>query len=99
MPSNDSTKLASILTDPKFLRPGDHVHLGLDVTGTLQINSAVDLHELPRTDAVLLSHYRADHLDQEVKENLRRYLPITAMPHTKGFLTETVGVFRLGGRK
>ncbi|KAK3064364.1 hypothetical protein LTR53_018519, partial [Teratosphaeriaceae sp. CCFEE 6253] len=43
-----------ILTDPNFLHAGDHVHLGPGVTGTRQTNPAIDLHELPRIDAVLL---------------------------------------------
>lgn len=46
-----------ILTDPNFLHAGDHVHLGPGVTSQRLTNPAVDLHELPRIDAVLLSHY------------------------------------------
>lgn len=42
---------------PNFLHAGDHVHLGPGVTGTRRTNPAVDLHELPRIDLVLLSHY------------------------------------------
>lgn len=48
-----------LMTDPNFLHAGDHVHLGPGVTGTRQTNPAVDLHELPRIDVVLLSHYHA----------------------------------------
>lgn len=32
-----------------------------------QTNPAVDLHDLPRIDLVLLSHYHADHFDQLVR--------------------------------
>lgn len=48
-----------LMTDPNFLHKGDHVHLGPGVTGTRETNPAVDLHDLPRIDLVLLSHYHA----------------------------------------
>ena len=75
-----------IMTDPNFLHAGDHVHLGPGVTGTRQTNPAVDLHELPRIDAVLLSHYHADHFDQLVEDSLRRDLPIITTPHARKHL-------------
>jgi L-ascorbate metabolism protein UlaG (beta-lactamase superfamily) len=75
------------MTDPNFLHAGDHVHLGPGVTGTRQTNPALDLHELPRIDAVLLSHYHADHFDEEVEASLRRSLPIITTPHAKDHLT------------
>jgi L-ascorbate metabolism protein UlaG (beta-lactamase superfamily) len=76
-----------IMTDPNFLHAGDHVHLGPGVSGTRQTNPALDIEELPRIDAVLLSHYHADHFDQVVEEKLRRDLPIVTTPHAKGALT------------
>lgn len=48
-----------LMTDPNFLHAGDHVHLGPGVTGTRVTDPAIDLHELPRVDVVLLSHYHA----------------------------------------
>lgn len=75
-----------ILTDPNFLHAGDHVHLGPGVTGTRRTNPAIDLHELPHIDAVLLSHYHADHFDQKVEASLRRDLPIITTPHAKQHL-------------
>lgn len=75
-----------LMTDPNFLHAGDHVHLGPGVTGTRQTNPALDLHDLPRIDAVLLSHYHADHFDQKVEESLRRSLPIITTPHAKEHL-------------
>lgn len=75
-----------LMTDPNFLHAGDHVHLGPGVTATRQTNPALDLHDLPRIDAVLLSHYHADHFDQKVEESLRRTLPIITTPHAKKHL-------------
>jgi len=76
------------MTDPNFLHAGDHVHLGPGVTATRKTNPAVDLHDLPRIDAVLLSHYHADHFDNQVEESLRRDLPIITTPHAKHHLGE-----------
>jgi hypothetical protein len=45
------------MTDPNFLHAGDHVHLGPGISGVRRTNPALDLHELPRIDIVLLSHY------------------------------------------
>lgn len=78
---------ARIMTDPNFLHAGDHVHLGPGVEGTRQTNPAIDLPQLPHIDAVLLSHYHADHFDQEVEASLRRSLPIITTPHAKSHLT------------
>ncbi|KAI9818082.1 MAG: hypothetical protein M1827_000707 [Pycnora praestabilis] len=75
-----------LMTDPNFLHAGDHVHLGPGVTGTRRTNPALDLHDLPRIDVVLLSHYHADHFDQKVEESLRRDLPIITTPHAKSHL-------------
>lgn len=75
-----------IMTDPNFLHAGDHVHLGPGVTGTRVTNPSVDLEQLPRIDAVLLSHYHADHFDQKVEASLRRDLPIISTPHARKHL-------------
>jgi L-ascorbate metabolism protein UlaG (beta-lactamase superfamily) len=76
-----------ILTDPNFLHAGDHVHLGPGVSATRQTNPAIDLEELPRIDAVLLSHYHEDHFDRLVEDKLKRSLPIITTPHAMECLT------------
>ncbi|TFK52310.1 Metallo-hydrolase/oxidoreductase [Heliocybe sulcata] len=76
-----------IMTDPNFLHAGDHVHLGPGVTGTRLTNPSIDLHDLPRIDLVLLSHYHADHFDQHVEASLNRALPILTTPHAHTALT------------
>ncbi|PLN76235.1 beta-lactamase-like protein [Aspergillus taichungensis] len=76
-----------IMTDPNFLHAGDHVHLGPGVSSMRRTNPALGLHELPRIDLVLLSHYHGDHFDQVVEASLRRDLPIITTPHAKSHLT------------
>ncbi|OJJ57426.1 hypothetical protein ASPSYDRAFT_46571 [Aspergillus sydowii CBS 593.65] len=76
-----------IMTDPNFLHAGDHVHLGPGLTSTRMHNPAVELHELPRIDLVLLSHYHEDHFDRQVEASLRRDLPIVTTSHAKSKLT------------
>ncbi|EWG44063.1 hypothetical protein FVEG_05261 [Fusarium verticillioides 7600] len=70
-----------LLTDPNFLHAGDHVHLGPGVTAERQTNPAVDLHELPSLDAILLSHYHEDHFDRLVEDSLNRDFLILTTPH------------------
>ncbi|TFK22025.1 Metallo-hydrolase/oxidoreductase [Coprinopsis marcescibilis] len=77
-----------LMTDPNFLHAGDHVHLGPGVTATRLKNPAIDLQELPRIDAVLLSHYHEDHFDRQVEDSLRRDLPIITTPHAYQHLAE-----------
>jgi hypothetical protein len=77
-----------ILTDPNFLHAGDHVHLGPGVSAQRLKNPAIDIHELPRIDMVLLSHYHEDHFDKLVEDTLRRSLPIVTTPHAKGCLRD-----------
>lgn len=43
-----------ILTDPNFLHAGDHVHLGPGVDAQRLTNPALDLHDLPPVDCILL---------------------------------------------
>ncbi|KAF2134305.1 Metallo-hydrolase/oxidoreductase [Dothidotthia symphoricarpi CBS 119687] len=76
-----------ILTDPNFLHAGDHVHLGPGVNATRQTNPAIDLEELPRIDAILLSHYHEDHFDRKVEDKLSRSIPIITTPHAKDHLS------------
>ncbi|KAJ3556982.1 hypothetical protein NPX13_g10022 [Xylaria arbuscula] len=81
-----------ILTDPNFLHAGDHVHLGPGVTAQRLKNPAVDMHELPPIDLVLLSHYHEDHFDKLVEDKLNRDFTIVSTPHAKGCLTSEAKV-------
>jgi L-ascorbate metabolism protein UlaG (beta-lactamase superfamily) len=71
------------MTDPHFLHAGDRIHLGPRVTAERVTNPAIDLHNLPRIDAVLLSHYHADQSGQHAENSLRRDIPIITTSHAK----------------
>lgn len=77
-----------ILTDPNFLHAGDHVHLGPGVNAERLTNPAVEIDKLPPVDLVLLSHYHADHFDEEVERRMNRKFPIVTTPHAKKCLTD-----------
>ncbi|PHH74144.1 hypothetical protein CDD82_5090 [Ophiocordyceps australis] len=76
-----------ILTDPNFLHAGDHVHLGPGISAMRRTNPALDLHELPPVDCILLSHYHEDHFDRLVEDSLHRQFPIITTPHAEQCLT------------
>ncbi|GHJ88668.1 hypothetical protein NliqN6_5070 [Naganishia liquefaciens] len=77
-----------VMTDPNFLHAGDHVHLGPGVMGTRKTDPAFPIEELPPIDAVVLSHFHADHFDQLVQEKLRKDLPIVTTKHAEEHLAE-----------
>ena len=78
-----------VLTDPNFLHAGDHVHLGPGVTSKRLTNPAMDLHELPPIDCILLSHYHEDHFDRLVEASLTRRFPIITTPHAMDCLVSS----------
>ncbi|KAI9932653.1 hypothetical protein MW887_008902 [Aspergillus wentii] len=76
-----------IMTDPNFLHKRDCAKFAPLISSSRKTNPAVDLHELPRIDLVLLSHYHGDHFDKKVEDALRRDLPIITTPQAKSELT------------
>lgn len=44
-------------SQPNFLHAGDHAQFGGGVSSERRTNPAVELHDLPRIDLILLSHY------------------------------------------
>jgi len=70
----------TILTDPNFLHQGELAHLGYGIYTTRQTNPALELHQLPPIDFVLLSHFHEDHFDRRVVRELDRAIPIITTP-------------------
>ena len=66
----------TILTDPNFLHRGQYANLGHGLVSKRVTEPALQVHELPPLDAVVLSHLHGDHFDRVAKAGLSKDLPI-----------------------
>lgn len=66
----------TVLTDPDFLRAGEHARLGFGMASERLIDPAFEIDELPPLDLCVLSHLHGDHFDRAAERQLRRDLPI-----------------------
>jgi L-ascorbate metabolism protein UlaG (beta-lactamase superfamily) len=78
----------TILTDPNFIHMHERVDLGNGMHATRRTNPAIEIHELPPVDLVLLSHFHGDHFDQVAERELDRSLPIVTTPEAAEKLRE-----------
>jgi L-ascorbate metabolism protein UlaG (beta-lactamase superfamily) len=70
----------TVLTDPNFLHAGQRAYLGYGLWSKRRTDPALELADLPRLDAVVLSHLHGDHWDREAHRGLPRTLPIFTTP-------------------
>ena len=70
----------TVLTDPNFVRRGQRVHLGYGLSSRRRTDPACTIAELPRLDAVLLSHLHGDHFDRVARRDLPRDPPVLTTP-------------------
>ena len=70
----------TILTDPNFIHSGEEIPLGYGMTTRRLIDPAIDFDDVPPIDAVLLSHFHADHFDRIAQERLDRSTTIITTP-------------------
>src|SRR5688572_25997603 len=66
----------SILTDPTFIHMHEQVSIGYGLHATRLTNPAMEIHQLPPLDLVVLSHFHGDHFDQVAERELDKALPI-----------------------
>lgn len=66
----------TVLTDPNFLHRGDRVHLGYGLQSHRLTDPALEIHDLPPLDLVVLSHLHEDHFDRVAERELDHALPI-----------------------
>jgi L-ascorbate metabolism protein UlaG (beta-lactamase superfamily) len=66
----------TLLTDPNFLHAGQRAYLGYGMWTRRRTDPALDIEQLPRIDAVLLSHLHGDHFDRVARRGLPHRLPI-----------------------
>jgi L-ascorbate metabolism protein UlaG (beta-lactamase superfamily) len=77
----------TLLTDPAFGPAGSRVHLGYGAWTRRLKDPALRARELPRLDAVLLSHLHGDHFDRAARDTLQPTLPIITTPQAARRLT------------
>jgi L-ascorbate metabolism protein UlaG (beta-lactamase superfamily) len=70
----------TVLTDPSFVSAGSRVHLGYGAWTRRIVDPALSVAQLPRLDAVLLSHLHGDHFDRVAREQLPSAVPIFTTP-------------------
>jgi L-ascorbate metabolism protein UlaG (beta-lactamase superfamily) len=66
----------TLLTDPNFVRKGQRVHLGYGLTSKRRTDPALTPAQLPRYDALVLSHLHGDHFDRVARRELPRQPPV-----------------------
>jgi L-ascorbate metabolism protein UlaG (beta-lactamase superfamily) len=71
----------TLLTDPNFLHRGQRAYLGHGLSAKRLTEPARSPQELPRLDAVILSHLHGDHWDRVAQRGLDHDLPVITTPH------------------
>ncbi len=66
----------TMLTDPTFIHMHEKVSIGYGMHATRLTNPAMEIHQLPPLDLVVLSHFHGDHFDQVAERELDKTLPI-----------------------
>ncbi|MFD5482375.1 MBL fold metallo-hydrolase [Streptomyces hawaiiensis] len=87
----------TLLTDPNFLHRGQYAYLGHGLLSRRLTEPALDVHELPRLDAVVLSHLHGDHWDRRARRHLDHTVPILTTPHAARRLRAVHGFHRTAG--
>lgn len=70
----------TLLTDPNFLHRGQRAYLGWGLSSRRLTDPAVEPEDLPRLDAVVLSHLHGDHFDRVSRRRLDRSAPVLSTP-------------------
>ncbi|OJJ49083.1 hypothetical protein ASPZODRAFT_150029 [Penicilliopsis zonata CBS 506.65] len=73
-----------LMTDPTFIRAGTRTH----TLSTRRIDPAIFLEEMPRIDAILLSHYHREHFDRLIESSIRRDIPIITTKSARSALCD-----------
>jgi L-ascorbate metabolism protein UlaG (beta-lactamase superfamily) len=84
----------TLLTDPNFLHRGQRAYLGKGLWSRRLSEPSSQPEDLPRLDAVVLSHLHGDHFDRVARRKLSRDQPVLTTPQAAsrlqkwGFTTE-----------
>lgn len=83
----------TVLTDPNFLHRGQRAYLGKGLWSRRLTEPALTPADLPRLDAVVLSHLHGDHFDRLARRELPKSPPLITTPpaarklRRSGFMT------------
>jgi L-ascorbate metabolism protein UlaG (beta-lactamase superfamily) len=83
----------TLLTDPNFVRRGQRVNLGYGLLSKRLRDPAMTPAELPRYDALVLSHLHGDHFDGVARRELPKAPPVV----TTGKAAETLRKWGFAG--
>ena len=70
----------TLLTDPNFLHRGQRAYLGKGLWSKRLTEPSMQPADLPRLDAIVLSHLHGDHFDRVAKAELAREQPVFTTP-------------------
>ncbi|CAL9352721.1 hypothetical protein SUDANB176_00510 [Streptomyces sp. enrichment culture] len=87
----------TLLTDPNFLHRGEYAHLGYGLLSRRLTEPSVGVGDLPRLDAVVLSHLHGDHWDRRASRHLDHEVPVLTTPHAARRLRVLHGFRRTAG--
>ncbi|WP_432508915.1 MBL fold metallo-hydrolase [Kineococcus auxinigenes] len=73
----------TLLTDPNFLHRGQRAYLGKGLVAKRLTEPALGVADLPRLDAVVLSHLHGDHFDRVARRGLPHDVPLLTTPHAR----------------
>ncbi|MEV5343251.1 MBL fold metallo-hydrolase [Streptomyces sp. NPDC052676] len=71
----------TLLTDPNFLHRGQYAYLGYGLLSRRLTEPALAPGDLPRLDAIVLSHLHGDHWDRRARRELDHSVPVLTTPH------------------
>ncbi|MFI8191611.1 MBL fold metallo-hydrolase [Streptomyces sp. NPDC085946] len=87
----------TLLTDPNFLHRGQYAYLGYGLLSRRLTEPALDVHDLPRLDGIVLSHLHGDHWDRRARRHLDHAVPLLTTPHAARRLKVVHGFRRTAG--
>ena len=70
----------TILTNPTFIHMHEQVPLEYGLHTKRLTNPAIEIHELPLLDLIVLLHFHGDHFEQVAEQELDNSLPIVTTP-------------------
>lgn len=78
----------TLLTDPTFIHMHEQTWIGYGMHTTRLTDPAMEIHDLPPLDLIVLSHFHGDHFDQVAERELDKDVPIVTTPAASAELSD-----------